>query len=152
MTSDSPTHKARDVVLLVGLVFFVLTGFGTEIVSCESTSGCDVCGSHRRERTRHWGIWGAVGSNQTENSLQPSRFLRDFPEFQCSHQWSFEDKIEENVWDSPLVGLTHPHGVVGYSIMTCCGIRERPVWERYETDDAYRDSIQELLQTGATTR
>jgi len=29
---------------------------------------------------------------------------------------------------------------------------EQPVWERYEVDEAYRDSIQELLETGAGTR
>lgn len=146
MNSDLQSNKARDVVLLVGLVFFVLSGLAIEVKSFETTSSCLDCGCHRTTKTRHWYVWGGHGSSLTEDSTQPSRFLNDFPEFKCDHQWSDDSLVERKIWDSPVVRIYHDP-------ITCISIlRGLPVWERYETDEAYRNSIQELIETGAATR
>lgn len=151
MTSDTQSNKARDVVLLIGLVFFVLSGLAIEVVSCETTSSCVDCGCHRTERIRYWFVWGSQGSNLTE-STQPSRFLKDFPEFKCDHHWSDGAQTDQKIWDSPLIGLGHTRAMTRIWSSCCLGGSGQPVWERYETDEAYRDSIQELLETGAATR
>ena len=151
MTSENHSNKARDVVLLIGLVFFVLSGLTIEVESCETKSSCDRCGSHRSERTRHWFAYGALGSSLTGSSILPSRFAKDFPEFKCDHQWSDESEIEEKIWDSPLIGLSH-NRAMSRIWSSCCLGGFGPVWKRYETDEAYRDSIEELLETGVATR
>jgi hypothetical protein len=151
MTSDLQSNKARDVVLLVGLVFFVLTGLGTEIVSCEATSRCILCEGQRSEQTRYWSVWGAPGSSQTHYSLQPSRFLEDFPEFQCQHLWSDISCIYPKIWDSPLIEL-NPSRRLTHVWTGCCCDEGYSVLERYEIDEIYRESIQELLKSETTTR
>ena len=150
MTSDLQSNKARDVVLLVGLVLFVLSGLAIEVESSETTSSCAGCGSHRSTNTRHWYVWGSHGSSLTEDSMQPCRFQMDFPEFKCDHQWSDESLVERKIWDSPVIRISH-HPIISKSCCFCGGM-DRPVWERYETDEAYRNSIQELLEIGAATR
>ncbi len=146
MTSDLQSNKARDVVLLVGLVLFVLSGLAIEVKSFETTSSCVDCGCHRSTKTRHWYVWGGHRSSLTEDSMQPCRFQMDFAEFKCDHQWSDESLVERKIWDSPVVRIYHDP-------ITCISIlRGLPVWERYETDEAYRNSIQELLENEAATR
>ncbi len=148
MTSEINSNKARDVVLLVGLVFFVLSGLAIEVKSFETTSSCLDCGCHRTERIRYWFVWGSQGSNLTEDSIHPSRFVEDFPEFKCDHQWSDGAQAEQKIWDSPLIGLGYRPPISRIWM----GSWRQKVWERYEVDEAYRDSIQELMETGVATR
>lgn len=147
MTSDNQSNHARDVVLLIGLVLLALSGLAIEVESCETTSRCVDCGCHRTERIRYWFVWGSQGSNLTEYA-QPSRFIKDFPEFKCDHQWSDQAQTEQKIWDSPVIGLGHTRAMA----RIWRGGSWQPVWERYETDELYRDSIQELLETRIATR
>jgi hypothetical protein len=154
MTTDFQSNKTRDAVLIVGLVFLLLSCLMVEVVSYKSSSSCFNCGSHQSRRTIQWAAYGAHGSTLTGNPIQPSRFLRDFPEFQCNHDWNDGAEVEKKLWNSPLICLSLPRTVKfrGCGGLCCSKESGPPVWEQYETDEDYRDSIHELLENGTATR
>ena len=136
---------ASVLVLLPGVIWL-----GSDSVRRDSTGECSRCGSIGQSERREWYVWGIRGHKEaTKWEVQPSLFIRDFPEFACKHAWNDVTSKNTRLWGGPLFQAA-PRGAGGH--MIGCGVGCPLVIELYHREPAFREKLKEALEDEVATR
>jgi len=118
--------KKRIIITLVLLIVLTLTAVLTEIGQMNYEQTCVICQSKRDMQERHYFVFGASWTDSETSNESTSPFLKQFPEYHCSHHWNAD--VDESpefkfLWDSPIIRVypfnamyTAPNAIIdGYN-------------------------------------
>lgn len=132
--------KQRDVLICVLLGLIVVCLF-SELNRLNGKSECLLCESRRPYQGFEGYSLGYGWRSQKSGVIEENRFLLDFPEYDCDHEWIDWGCRRSVLWESPIVDAPYYDGA-GYW-------RSRSaIVARYGSDEEFRTGVKRLLSKG----
>jgi hypothetical protein len=141
------------------LIPFLVDRFGTRMVEEDFEVRCQCCDSQRQARILSWRCMGQGGDRILSESLKPSRFVKDFPEFHCRHYWvPIDNGVPDEVVCGPAWGFARLYSeneIVCEQVqeeMTLGRVSREAVMERVEgefiSDTSREHAILDAIECG----
>ncbi|MFD2158020.1 hypothetical protein ACFSW8_03810 [Rubritalea tangerina] len=134
----------RRVILSSIAMVIVFVAVTLDIISYSSKESCQFCSSFRDVKVTSITVCLLTWRNEELSELQPGLFVRDFPDFECSHNFQHSEDKLSNIWNSPVIiqsPINYINSESSQSLIT----------ELY-IDEMFRDSLNKLIADGIITR
>lgn len=122
------------------LPVILVLGLGLDIVRTDQHESCMTCDA--RASSIEWSLFfmGCHQQSHSTRKVKPSKFAEDFPEFSCSHLWSFESAKNLYLWNSPVVVQTSRK-----SSSVCS---RSSVAKYYNASHSFREAVRGMIDGG----